>query len=323
MGSSHGGHAGGGAIAIASSAAPVGFIQRPALVVLVVACLLSAGVTLQVVRDSRFPAYEPANRVMYVQAPGVVTRLALSFNAMAADLYWIRAVQYYGGTKLSARRDKSYEQLYPLLDITTSLDPYFKIAYRFGAILLSETYPSGPGRPDLALALLRKGATANPGAWEYVHDQAFVHYWSYQDYQRAAEYFLAASRLPGAPNWLAPVAASTLAEGGDLGRARFLWTQIRDTADAEWIRRTATLRLVQLDAMEQIQRLDPVVAAHTLRVGRPPTSWQDVVRAGLLPGIPVDPVGIPYRLLPDASIDVDAGSPLWPVRRPAPPGARR
>ena len=34
--------------------------------------------------------------------------------------------------------------------MATGLDPYFNIAYRFGAIFLSESKPDGPGRPDLA-----------------------------------------------------------------------------------------------------------------------------------------------------------------------------
>ena len=35
-----------------------------------------------------------------------------------------------------------YPLLYPLLDITTTLDPRFNIAYRFGAIFLAEPYPA-------------------------------------------------------------------------------------------------------------------------------------------------------------------------------------
>ena len=53
---------------------------------------------------------------------------------------------------------RKYELLFPLLDLTTTLDPYFTIAYRFGAIFLSERYPGGPGRPDQAIALLRKAS---------------------------------------------------------------------------------------------------------------------------------------------------------------------
>ena len=74
-------------------------------------------------------------------------RLAVGFNALWPDIYWIRAVQYFGGTKLSMDEKKNFDQLYPLLDITTSLDPHFNIAYRFGSILLSEGYPNGPATP--------------------------------------------------------------------------------------------------------------------------------------------------------------------------------
>ena len=129
-------------------------------------------------------------------------------DALAADVYWIRALQHYGGDRLSKTRERKYEQLYPLLDLTTSLDPYFTIAYRFGAIFLSEAYPGGPGRPDQAIALLRKGIEAQPTKWQYYHDIAFVHYWQLQDMGGAARWFRMAAAQPGAPNWLEPVAAS-------------------------------------------------------------------------------------------------------------------
>ena len=97
-----------------------------------------------------------------------VRRLTRGYNALAADLYWIRAIQYYGGAKrrlrtlqaagaADASRAPDYQLLYPLLDLTTTLDPRFNIAYRFGAIFLAEPYPGGAGRPDLAIALLEKG----------------------------------------------------------------------------------------------------------------------------------------------------------------------
>ena len=76
-------------------------------------------------------------------------RLAVGFNGIWADIYWIRAVQYYGDTKLSVDEKKNYDLLYPLLDITTSLDPHFNIAYRFGSILLVRGV-SERTRPDRA-----------------------------------------------------------------------------------------------------------------------------------------------------------------------------
>ena len=118
---------------------------------------------------------------------------ALGFDALVADLYWIRAVVYFGRQRLSKIADKNYDLLYPLLDLVTTLDPRFTVAYRFGAIFLSEPPPDGPGRPDLAVELLERGSSA-PERWEYLHDIGFVYYWSYRDYAAAAEWLERASR---------------------------------------------------------------------------------------------------------------------------------
>ena len=87
-----------------------------------------------------------------------------AFDNLVADVYWMRAVVYYGGKRRASAKHRPLRrtstQLYPLLDLVTSLDPYFRVAYRFGAIFLTEAYPSGPGRPDLAIALLQRGVDA-------------------------------------------------------------------------------------------------------------------------------------------------------------------
>ena len=59
---------------------------------------------------------------LYIRSGETLKRLALSYDAVLADLYWIRAVQYFGRTRLARTPGKSYDRLYPLLDITTTLD---------------------------------------------------------------------------------------------------------------------------------------------------------------------------------------------------------
>ena len=109
------------------------------------------------------------------------------YDALAADIYWIRALQHFGAERLAPPEHvRTYALLYPLLDLTTTLDPYFSIAYRFGAIYLGEPYPGGPGRPDLAIALLQKGLAAQPNKWQYMQDLGFVYYWHMRDYKSAA-----------------------------------------------------------------------------------------------------------------------------------------
>ncbi len=285
----------------------------------VMAMLMTAIVALQVVRERRFAETEPAQQVLYVSSPAVVTRLALSYDAIVADLYWIRAIQHYGGTRLSGRPDKSYDLLYPLLDLTTSLDPDFTIAYRFGAFFLSEKKPGGAGRSDLAIRLLSKAMAARPDRWEFPHDIGFVHYRD-GDYGQAAEWFERAARTPGAMKkgaradlWLWPLAANTRATGGDTRSSRTLYEHML-TSEAAWLREDAARRLKKLDAIDQIAELERLTHAYEQRFGDPPPEWEDMVRARFLRSVPLDPAGHPYVLNPWwGDVTVSEDSPIWPL----------
>jgi len=279
----------------------------------------ATAVTLQVIRDRAYSRDEAQNRAfLYVQSPAVLRRIALSFDALAADVYWIRALQHYGGDRLSRDGRERYRLLYPLLDLTTSLDPYFTIAYRFGAIFLSEGFPGGPGRPDLAVALLKKGIAAQPDNWRYYHDIAFVHYWQLHDTKTAAEWFRLAQKQPGAPAWLEPVAASMLIEGGDRQSARFIFQQILNSPEA-WLQQMARRALLQLDALDFLDRARPVIARNPPPAGTP-YSWQWLIQRGLMSRIPEDETGVPFEIDPaTGAVRVSPRSQLFPMPRTGPP----
>jgi hypothetical protein len=249
-----------------------------------------------------------------------MTRAALSFDSLVADVYWIRTVQHYGRVKLSTDVDKKYDILYPLLDLTTTLDPRFDVAYRFGAVFLAERPPAGPGRPDQAIALLERGLRVQPGRGQLAQDLGFVHYWYLHDYVRAAEWFTRGSEIPGAPNWLAPLAAVTLAQGGSRDSSRQLWLHVLETADADWLRVQARFRLSQLDAMDQIAALEQAVTLYEQRTGSLPRSWAEMVRAGYLRDVPMDSARHPYELNPFwGTVTLANASPLNPLPTPEQP----
>jgi len=278
-----------------------------------IAALMAVSLTVQVVRDRGWEPYQPPSGVMWIRSGPLAQRLALSFDNLVADIYWIRAVLYFGGQRIETRA-VNFDQLFPLLDLVTSLDPYFKVAYRFGSIFLAEPYPGGAGRPDLAVQLLHKGFEHAPERWEYLLDIGFVYYWWQHDYARAAEWFKKAAELPGAANWLAPLAATTLAEGGSRESSRTLWTELRDNTEIEWVRRNATHRLQQLDAMDAIDELNKESHLFVQRHGRAPADWIELARDRRWRGIPVDPGGTPYSLDSGTGrVSLGAGSPLWPL----------
>jgi len=275
--------------------------------------LMGGVIGLQAVheRQGGAPVAAPEN-LLYVRSPETMKRLALSYDSLLADLYWIRAVQHYGGTRLSTDPNKQYDLLYPLLDLTTSLEPRFNIAYFYGSTFLAEAPPGGPGRPDLAIALLEKGLRAQPDKWEFAQWIGFIHYWWRQDYEQASAWFKRGAELPGAPVWLSSLAASTLTRGGSRQASRVLWEEIARSAEDEWFRNDARRHLRQIDAMDQIDQLQAMVRVFHERQGRAPADWSELRAAGYLRGTPVDPAGTPY-LLEAGVVAIDRKSPLAPL----------
>jgi hypothetical protein len=284
---------------------------------LAVAGLIAVSAGMQVVRDQQFATDQPSVPMLYVQSPAAVKRLTMSYAGLAADVYWIRAIQHFGGERSATDpKQQNYELLYPLLDIATTLDPQFNIAYRFGAIFLSEDAPGGPGRPDQAIALLQKGIAANPDKWQYYEDLGFVEYFARRDYPAAAEWFRKGSLVKGAPWWLKPLAASTLAQGGDRRTARALYEILAQSNENDFMQKDARRKLRQLDAVELRDAVQARIEDYKLRGGTAPFTWQRLAAARVVPGVPLDPDGFPFELVPETGeVRVNERSTLMPLSR--------
>lgn len=293
---------------------PTSSPPRLAPPLVLIGLLLTGAIALEAARDTWYDAARKDEAVLYVRSGTLLQKLALSNDLVLADAYWIRTLQHYGGTRRSTDPHKRYDLLYPLLEITTTLDPAFSVAYRFGAIFLAEAFPDGPGRVDQAMALLRKGAAAEPTKWQYLQDIGFLYYWYVHDYGEAARWFQRASEIDGAPWWLKSLAGTTLAQGGDRHSSRYLWQQLRETAEHDWLRNTANTRLAQLDALDQIDDLTRVAIRYEQRTGRFPDAWPPLVRDGWLMRMPVDPSGSAYVLdAPRRTVTVSEKSRLYPL----------
>ncbi len=300
-----------------------GGVVMPVVAAAAVVVLLGAAAAVQGVQHTHFPEPGVPDDGLYVTSGTTARRLSIGYTALAADLYWIRAIQYYGDRKLALAgtrqaagspitAEQGYPLLYPLLDLTTSLDPRFNIAYRFGAIFLAEPYPGGAGRPDLAITLLQKGLAGRPDKWEYMQDIGFVNYWWRHDYRTASEWFDRASKVDGAPWFLRSLAATTLAEGGDRRLSRAMWQAIQETADVDWLRTDAQRRLTQLDTMDFIDEVQGAVD-RARASGIASASWEQLIRAGVLRGIPVDPTRTPLVLEGSGTVRLSPESPLFPL----------
>jgi tetratricopeptide (TPR) repeat protein len=270
------------------------FIDGVLLAVLFVLLLFGVGL-LQVAIDDRFGEYRTTEEILYIEDGEALKKALLGFDSLAADLYWLRTVQYFGGQRLYST-EKRFELLGPLLDITTSLDPHLKVAYTYGATFLSEARPIGAGSPQEGLSLIDKGIENNPEHWRFYLDKGFIYFWVLEDYPKAAEIFLEGSKLPGAPYWMVTTAGRALTRGGDRQTARELWKIMYDTAENDQMRANAKTHLQQLDALDQIEVLTGIATEFQERHGHFPESWNEMIGAGYLPGFPADPTGVRYTL---------------------------
>lgn len=234
--------------------------------------------------------------------------MSLEYAPLMADIYWTRTVQYYGNKHV--RREANLELLWPLLDITTTLDPNLLPAYRFGAMFLSQAAPGGAGRPDLAVQLIQRGIAANPGYWRMYEDLGFVYYFDVKDYAKAAEAFLEGSKKPGAYVWMKVMAAKVAAEGESYSTSIFLWKDIYDSAQDPSIKENALLHLQLLKVKEDCRQIDLLADEYEKRFGRRPTDMRELVQTRLLSGIPGDPKGYAYVFGPDGKAALNLDSPL-------------
>jgi tetratricopeptide (TPR) repeat protein len=238
----------------------------------------------------------------------LVRMMSLEYAPLLADIYWTRVVQYYGNKHV--RGQGNLELLWPMLDITTTLDPNLLISYRFGAMFLSQAAPVGAGRPDLAVQLIQRGIQANPDYWRLYEDLGFVYYFDLKDYQKASAAFLEGSKRPNAQLWMKVMAAKVAAEGESFETSMFLWKDIYNSAVDPSVKKNALLHLQLLKVKEDCKQLDALADEYAKRYGKRPSRMSEMVQAGLLSGIPGDPLGFAYVLGEDGKAELNLDSPL-------------
>jgi tetratricopeptide (TPR) repeat protein len=234
--------------------------------------------------------------------------MSTEYAPLMADFYWTRVVQFYGNKHM--RGNANLELLWPLLDITTTLDPNLLPAYRFGAVFLSQRAPSGAGRPDLAVQLIQSGIKANPDYWRLYEDLGFVYYFDLKDYPKASEAFLEGSKIPGALIWMKVMAAKIAAEGESYETSVFLWNDIYSTTTDPQVKKNAAMHLQVLKANEDCRKLNLLADEFEKRFKRRPKRISELLQAGLLQKTPVDPAGYAYEFDEDGKAELNLNSPL-------------
>src|SRR5271165_5120371 len=279
--------------------------------------LAGAMATLYVVDHQRHDSI--AQEALYVSSPRVLRRMSLGHTGLLADIYWTRAVQYFGDQHHHDSGD--FRLLAPLLEVTTELDPRLMPAYEFGANFLAPKPPNGAGLPGAAVSLMKYGIEHNPDQWRLYYNLGFLYYTELKDYAHAADAFAQGAKLP-VTNAFMPILAARMAQhAGEFDTARMLWFTTYQNTKEPQIRENAVQHLLALRVDEDVTRLEQVVENYRAKTGRLPVSMGDLERAGFIRGQQVDPKGHPYKLMPDGRIEVEDPKILYFITKGLPPGA--
>jgi tetratricopeptide (TPR) repeat protein len=263
-------------------------------------CLVASAIMLH--RIDLIRPQATLEEVLYLNSPQVLKRASLGYDGLLADIYWTRAVQYFGGRHHDGA--PSYNLLFPLLNITTHLDPHLVVAYEFGASFLAPPPPGGAGQPEQAIQLMEYGIQNNPDDWKLYYDLGFVYYMNLHDYKKAAEVFGRGAQIPHTHPFLRVLAAQMAEHAEDFDTARMMWSATYQNTEDKLIRQNAVEHLRGLRVDEDVIRLQHAVTRFGERTGRLPTSMSELTSAEGFAGIPIDPDGHPYRLTPEGRIEV-------------------
>ena len=187
------------------------------------------------------PGPVPFEELAYYPSGQALQPATLGHAESAADLAWLRAVQYYGEHRTT---DLKFERMYHVFEILTSLSPRFVPAYVFGGFALAQE-----GRDfDHAAQLMTKGIEANPTSGNLAFELGFLYFVrpGGRDLRNAAAYFEQAARQPDAPPLARRFAAYVRQNAGDLHLAYELWSGVAQHSENKYLREMAEREMLKI-----------------------------------------------------------------------------
>jgi len=298
-------------------------MKKNLLLLFIMAAALTISVALVKVIDAKAQAQKRVSDEPLYVSPATARRLALAFNGLAADWYWMRSLQYTGGkivefedthSEAFTLTDIDLHLLPSLLKTSTALDPQFIAPYEYGALVLPEV------STDEAIALVNSGIANNPTAWR-LHQHLGYIYWRRKEYQKASATYAAGGKLPGAPAWMSAMGARMSAEGGSRDAAREMYRHLYESSDDPAVKEMVEKQLVRLAYLDQREVIQNLLSGYKNANGRCASSWREVANqlraAGLTidprTSAPLDPSSTPYLLIKngcDVGLDMNTKVPF-------------
>jgi len=226
---------------------------------------------------------------LFIPKANVMKHFTFGFDNFIADVYWLRCIQYAAERKYTKN---GLEWMYRSIDLITELDPRFKTAYLFGGIVLAFDRRF----MDESIAVLEKGMKNLPDEWNFPFYIGFNYFFYLREFEKAAEYLMKASRLPGAPKYLPLLATRLLAEARKPETALAFLKSMLDRTKDPTLREKIKNRIKRVIVERDIIYLEQKVIEFEKLYGRKPVSLKDLLDRGIIERLPREPFGGYYYL---------------------------
>lgn len=276
-----------------------GFIYITFTIVLIFLCAITS-FRIQTLLDSKFSRIDQIEDFNYLPNGNFLKGASLSFDEVLADLLWIKTIGYFGE---HVKGDQDYQWLNRLLEVTTTLDPYYQNPYEFGGIILSWEM----GDIDAGIKILQKGMDNvprnHPRYWYLPFFTGFNYMYYKGDNQTAARYLEQAASFPQSPAYLPLLVARLYANTDDPGMAIPFLEEMLAQTDSPEMQASLEKRIKEVRVKQHIKILSTATKQFQERTGRLPAHLEELLTSGILRALPIEPFGGRYQIMKDGTIE--------------------
>ncbi len=229
------------------------------------------------------PRTAVTDEIRFLPSGKALNMVSLGYDELLADLLWVRATLMFG-TNHGDSDERWYSWLYHMVNLATDLDPRFRAAYKYGATMLRVDGVF----IDQSSMLFAKGSHALPDEWYFPFGIAMNYYIQKEDTHLAAKYMRMAASLPGAPFYLANLAASLMDDSHQLENALVFLEQEMEVVPAGRARDAIEVKIFETRYLIGVRDAEEVIREYRRTLGELPSQPADVAAAGL--ELPPDPL---------------------------------
>jgi len=243
--------------------------------------------------------YDATKTVLPASFPGslnpeMVRLVDMGFHSSVASALWVSTMPEV----LDLFRNQT--EYFSDLSYLNAVDPKLSYPYAFSVLILPATpYPTAL---DASFEIGKQGIANGDPDWRIPYYMALNYYLGLKDKKDAITYFDLAAHTPGVPGYAERFALNFGIGTNERETIKQLWTTIRDSTNdlSEKARAQA-----YVDRLDDLDYLEAAAKVYKQQYGAYPASPDDLVKKGIIPEVPQDPLGFTFIINTDGTAGID------------------